>query len=190
MCQRNTQHGKEIKMNKRITTTAVLAALLLAGGTAFAQAPGMGGGPMMGREGMEGSDQGGDMLQRMLPILHSLDLSDDQREDIRTIMDTTRERIEALRETGEGSTIREQFRDLFTSSSITAAQVEDLLNERLSRMEEVNAIIAAAIVEVHDVLTADQLAAIAEFDPDQMDMHGGDHPMMRGGSHRGINPQR
>jgi len=177
-------------MKKKIATIAVLAALLLAGGSAIAQPPGMGGGPITGRGGMEGPGRGGDMLQGILPMLHSLDLSDDQKEELRTILDNTREQIEALRETEDGNTIREQFRDLFSSSSITAGQVENLLNERLGRMEEMNSIIAAAIVEVHGVLTADQLAAIAEFDPDLLEMHGEDGPMMHGGSHRGINPQR
>lgn len=156
-------------------------------------------GGMNGRGGMNqqrGMDQhgGGMFLQRMLPMLQHLDLTDDQMEQVHVIMDNARERIDAIRESDEHESMREQFRDLFTSSSISVVEVENLLNQRIDTMEEMNAVIAETIVEIHGVLTEEQLQAIADFEPGEGGMHfggQGEHaPMMHGGSGPGTHPQR
>lgn len=181
-----------------MTMMTAVAAVLLLGGAALAQ-PGMMSGGMNGPGGMnqhrDMEQQGGGMfLQRMLPMLQHLDLTDDQMEQVHEIMDNARERIESIRGIDDHESMREQFRDLFTSSSITVAEVEDLLNQRIDSMEEMNAIIAQTVVEIHGVLTEEQLQAIADFQPGEGGMHSGgqgEHaPMMRGGSGPGIHPQR
>lgn len=185
-------------MKKRITMIATIAAILLLGGTALAQ-PGMMSGGMNGPGGMnqhrDMEQQGGGMfLQRMLPMLQHLDLTDDQMEQVHDIMISARERIESIRGTDDHEGMREQFRDLFTSSSISVAEVEDLLNQRLDSIEEMNTIIAETIVEIHGVLTAEQLQAMADFEPGEGGMHSGgqgEHsPMMHGGSGPGTHPHR
>ena len=178
----------------RLTTAAVL----LLGGAALAQ-PGMMSGGMNGPGGMnqhrDMEQQGGGMfLQRMLPMLQRLDLTDEQMTEIHVIMDNAKERLELLREADDHQGMREQFRDLFTSSTITVASVENLLNQRLAAMEDANTIIAEAIVEIHGVLTDEQLQAISDFEPGEGAMHPGGPeghaPVMRGGSGSGMHPQR
>ena len=185
-------------MKKRMTMITVVAAVLLLGGTALAQA-GMVSGGMNSRGGMNqhremGQQGGGMFLQGMLPMLQHLDLTDDQMEQVHEIMDNARERIESIRGTDDHESMREQFRGLFTSSSISVAEVESLLNQRLDSMEEMNSIIAETVVEIHDVLTEEQLQAIADFEPGEGDMHfggQGEHaPVMRGGSGPGTHPNR
>ncbi len=182
-------------MKRRTTIMALGAAVLLIVGTAAAQ-------PMMmdreggfpGRGGMGHEQGGGTILERMLPMLHHLDLSGDQAEQIRDIIDGARRDIEALRGTDDHEGLREQFREMFSSTSITVTEVEGLLNARLEAMEEVNFIIAQAIVDIHGVLTPEQLELMADFEPGEHmgPGHGGNPgdsaPMMHGGP--GIHPQR
>lgn len=180
-------------MKKRTTLTALAAVILLTAGTALAQPGGMHTGGAGGRGGME--QQGGGMvLQRFVMMLHRMDLTDEQMEQVSGIVEDARDEIEAIHGTDDREGIREQFRDLFTSSSVTVTQVEALLNDRLDDMREVNSIIAEAIVEIHGVLTAEQLQTIADFDPGEMEMHNSGHgehaPMMPGGSGHSIHPPR
>ncbi len=177
---------------------AAIAAVLLLGGTALAQ-PGMMSGGMNGPGGMnqhgDMEPQGGGMfLQRMLPMLRQLDLTDDQMEQVHEIMDNARERMETIRESDDHESMRERFRDLFTSSSISVAEVENLLDQRIDSMEAMNSIMAETIVEIHGVLTEEQLQAMADFEPGEGGMHSGgqgEHsPMMHGGSGPGTHPHR
>lgn len=176
---------------------AVGAAVLLLGGTAAAQ-PGMMSGGMGDRAGMPGrggmEEGGGMILQRILPMLHHLDLTEEQGEEIRDIVDGARDRIEDLRDSEMHEGMGEQFRDLFTSSSISVAEVEAILNRRLEFMEQVNSIVADAIVDIHGVLTEEQLQDIADFEPCGAEMHSGrpEGPasQMHGGSGAGIHPPR
>ena len=163
----------------------IIGAVLLIGGAAMAR-PGMMPGGMNGRGAMN--------LERVLPMLHNLDLTDDQMEQVHEIMDNARERMESIRDAEDADSMRERFRDLFTSSSLTAAEVENFLNQRLDNMEAINSIIAETVVDIHDVLTGEQLQIMAEFEPGHGDTHQGrpgEHaPMMRGGSRPGIHSMR
>ena len=164
-------------MKKKTMTIAALAALLLFAGVATAQPGGIPGRPM-GNEGAGTGAQrsGGDenILQRMLPMMRMLDLSDDQRDAIAEIIEKARDSMESIRGTEEQGSQREDFPELFSSSSLSVSEVENLLNSRLDVMEEVNAIMAEALVDIHNVLTPEQLAALAEFNPGSMDMRGSD----------------
>lgn len=181
-------------MKKRTTMMAIGAAVLLLGGTAIAQ-PGMMRGEM-GTGGGRGTtgENGGMVLQRILPMLHHLDLTEEQAAEIREILDSARDSIQELRESEMHEGMREQFRDLFCSSTISITEVEALLNDRLQSMEEVNSITAEAIVDIHGVLTEEQLQALADFDPGEMEMHSGRHNgparSMHGCSGAGIHPSR
>ncbi len=174
-------------------TIAALTAVLLLAGTAIAQPGGMSGRPM-DRGGMDQQrpgGEGGDFFQRMLPMLRMLNLTDDQREAIADIMEETRHSMESLRGTEEAGNQREKFLELFSSSTVTVSQVEALLNTRLDTMEEMNGIIAQALVDIHGVLTSEQLAALAQFDPGSTEMRMGDrgntgHP----GANMGVHPHR
>ncbi len=175
-------------MKKRITMIALSAALLMAAGSALAQPPMMGGGGM--RSGMPG---GGMMLQNLLPLLRHGDLSDEQMERVREIMENARERIEAIRGVEDHEDTRERFFELFSGASITASQVEDVLNGRLEEIEEINGVIAEAVVELHGVLTPEQRASMADLASFEDDMSRGgqrEHAPVPHGGRGGIHPRR
>ncbi len=180
-------------MKKRTMTIATLAIVILAG-TAIAQPGGAG---MSGRSGehrgMGQQRPGADFFQRMRPMLGMLELSDTQREEIGEIITTATESIEGIREGTEGSSHRDDFIQMFSSATISATEVEDLLNNRIETMEEMNRIVAVALVDIHDLLTADQLAVLADFEPGSMEMDRGERGRGGNSNHRsntGVHPTR
>ncbi len=182
-------------MKKGITIIAMLAAIVLLAGSAVAQPGGMQGRPMDNNQGHSGP--GSDFFQRMLPMMRMLDLTDDQREVIQDIMEETRESMESLRGTEDPGSHRDDFMELFSSSSLSVSEVENLLNQRIEAMEDANSIIAEALVDIHDVLTPEQLAALAEFNPGSMDMGMGNRGQSgqsghsgRSGANMGVHPHR
>ncbi len=175
-------------MKKLITMIALSAALLMAAGSALAQPPMMGGGGM--QPGMPG---GGMMLQNLMPMLSHGDLSDEQMQRVREIMEHARERIEAIHLGEDREGTREWLFELFSGASITASQVEDVLNGRLAEIEEINEVVAEAIVEIHGVLTPEQRASIGDCADCEDDMcHGGqrEHAPVPHGGRGGIRPRR
>lgn len=172
-------------MSRRKTTITAAIALLLMAGTAIAQPGSMG----MGNRDMNQAQDGpghmeGGILSRILPMLHHLDLTSDQADQIRDIVDDARSDIEALREVEEGTGFRDQFRDMFTSPALSQAEVEAHLNARLESMKDSNSIIAEALVEIHDVLTDEQLEMIADFEPSEIhERVGSRSPSAHGGHH-------
>lgn len=170
-------------MPRRKTVVTAAIAMLLIAGTAYAQPGSMGAGNRgmnQGQEGGPGHSEGG-ILQRILPMLHHLDLTSDQADQIRDIVEDARSDIESLRDTEENTESREQFKEMFTSATLSQSEVEAHLNARLQSMEEANTIIAGALVEIHDVLTEEQLEMIANFEPLEMHERG----MNRSTSSRG-----
>ena len=180
-------------MKRRAITIATLAVLLLAG-TAIAQPGGAGMSDRSGEHrGMGQQRPGADFFQRIRPMLGMLDLTDTQREDIGQIITTAMDSMESIGEGAEGNTHREDFLAMFSSAAISVAEVEDLLNNRIDAMEEMNGIVAPALVEIHNLLTADQLATLADFEPGSMEMDHGGHGRSGGNNHRmnsGVHPAR
>lgn len=182
-------------MKTGITITGMLATVLLLAGTAVAQHGGMSGRSMDTRGMSEQSHGGanGNFFHRMLPMMEILDLTDEQREAIGDIMEEARESIESLRVTEDAGSHRENFLELFSSTSLSVSEVEALLNERVEVMEEANTVIAGALVNIHDVLTLEQLALVAEFDPGSMEMRMGENGGRGGhrpGASMGVHPHR
>lgn len=183
-------------MKTRTTIIAGLAVVLLLAGTAIAQPGGMSGGSMGDRSMSQQrpGDGGGDnFFQRIQPMMRMLDLTDDQREAIGDIIEEARESLESIRGTEEAGSHREEFLEMFSSSSLSVSEVEALLNERIEAMEEANVIIAEALVGIHDELTPEQLAALAEFNPGSMEMRMGNGSMggrSSGGNNMGVHPHR
>jgi Spy/CpxP family protein refolding chaperone len=178
-------------MMKSKIATAIAAVLLLAG-TAAAQPGGMPGRPMSGQGIHEPgpAGEGGDFFQRMLPMIRMLYLSDDQRESIGNIIQEAQSSIEIIRETTEAGSRRDEFLKLFSASTLSASEVEALLNDRVEVMKDVNEIVAVALVDIHDVLTEEQLAALSEFSPGSMgmDQSGGRGGMGHPGAGMGVHP--
>jgi len=177
-------------MKKGITIIAMLAAIVLLAGSAVAQPGGMQGRPMGNNQSHSGTE--GDFFQRILPMMRMLDLTDDQRDAIQDIVEDTRESMASLRGTEDPGSHRGDFLELFSSSSLSVSEVENLLNQRIEAMEDANSIIAEALVDIHDVLTPEQLAALAEFNPGSMDMgnRGQSDHSGHSGANMGVHPHR
>lgn len=143
--------------------------LLLCAGTMLAQGPGgfggMSGGPMMGPEGV-GGPQGGlgmEHLERFRMLFRGLDLTGEQVEEIRSIVEEAREEARELLEAARPVEDGETFMDLFTSPTLTVRDLEESMGRMDEVRDQVRGIVLQAIVDVHDVLTAEQLQRLAEM---------------------------
>lgn len=186
-------------MKKRILTGLVLTAVLLITGIAVAQP---GGDMNSGRgnrqmEGQRGNNQGGrDFFQSIMPLMRILELTDQQRESVSDIIEEAKEDIESLHSAEEPGSHREEFIDLFSSTTVTATQIENLMDSRMENMRAINTIVSQALVDIHDLLTDEQLAKLAEFDPSTMERGeggpgGGNRGNQDGGRmNMGVHPNR
>jgi len=156
----------------KITGITVLALMVLAG-TAIAQRPGgwnqPGGSPRGGMgemaQGPGGpGGQGGfgmENLAQFRMLFRNLDLSDEQIEEIRSITQNAREETMAVMESVERPEDRTPLMEIFTSPTLTVRDLEDAVNQNEDLRKEIQGIIFQAMVDVHDVLTADQLEELA-----------------------------
>jgi len=163
---------------KTLTSTAIALILCLAAGTASAQPPmgsggmgpgHMGPGPMMapdaGAPGAQGDEFPGEP-GRLLRFLDRLDLSDDQWDQIEDIMDDTRDQIEEIREEMRPEEPLVAFLTAFSSSDLSVTDLEAITDDMDTMRESIREVALEGIVRVHDVLTADQLAEVAELAED------------------------
>jgi len=145
------------------TAVAVLAAATLATGVAFAQGGGCpammgGGGPDGGMPGF-----GPENPAAFWMLSQQLDLTDAQQAEIETILEETRDEIDAIFEEAGPPEERPRFMELFTATELTVADLEAAFPGSDEVRDAVRALTLSAIVEIHDVLTADQLAELAEI---------------------------
>lgn len=156
---------------KIIGLTALIMTLLA--GTAIAQNPGgwgdPGGGPRGGGVEMaaeHGGAQGGfgmEMLARFRMMFRELDLSEEQINEIHTITETAREEARALMQESGMPEERTPFIEVFASAILTVSDLEETLGQNDEVREAMKDIIFQAIVDVHDVLTYEQLEKLAEM---------------------------
>ena len=170
---------------KKRTGYAVLSALgfaALLATLALAQPDHMGGGRMgggfAGGPGMDSAFSGGpgmgnDQMGGLIRLLSALDLTDEQRTEIRTIAEEARDDMLAVRESVQGSNPREELMALFVREDISLAEVKDVFDDMNRISEEVRDIMLEAFVDVHDVLTSDQLAELARLIEEHSGMHHG-----------------
>ncbi|MBD3276778.1 MAG: periplasmic heavy metal sensor [Candidatus Aegiribacteria sp.] len=151
----------------------VFAITLLAATAVFAQGPsgmgGHGGGPTPGRMG--GHAEGGfgmEQLGRFRMMFRGLDLSDSQKEEIRSIVETARDDVRAIVEEAGAPEDRTPFIEIFTQPTLTVSDLEENFGAMDEVREAARDIIMQAIVDVHDVLTAEQLEELASM----ADEHG------------------
>ncbi len=122
-----------------------------------------------GRRGGDGHYRRGHhrRARRALRALRELDLSDNQRAQVRAILETSRERAEELRSAGPGPETREQLHALRQETRalihevLTPAQRTELaqkraehLNRRLERMTERLSLSPAQAQEIRGILEA------------------------------------
>ncbi len=176
-------------MKKRTITGLALIGVLLVTGIAIAQPGGnMGNRPMESARG--NNPGGGDFFQNMLPMMRILELTDQQREAISVIIQNAKSEIELLHSTEEQGSHREEFINLFSASTLTVADMENHINSRIDDMKDKNTIIAQALVDIHDLLTEEQLAKLASFDPTTMGRGEGPGGNPRGNHNTGGNGGR
>jgi hypothetical protein len=170
---------------RTLTKASATLLLCLTAGIASAQ-PG-GPGPMMA-PGPEGAGApGGDgfpgepvMLMR---FLDRLDLTDSQWEEVQTILEDTRDRIEAIREEMRAEEPLKAFLTAFSEPTLTISDLAALTDEMDSVRTRIRDISLDAVVRIHDLLTEDQLARVGE-------LADSDIPMGPRGGGSGFGPGR
>ncbi len=158
----------------KIVGIAALALILLAG-TAVAQGQGgwssppggphggaheMGPGP--GGPGQQGGF-GMENLARFRMMLRFIDLTTEQVTEIEFITETAREEVRLIVEQARNQVDRTRFIDVFTSPTLTVSDLEDTMGQMHEVMEVVQDVIFEAIIDVHDVLTVEQLEKLADM---------------------------
>lgn len=145
----------------KILATLIFVATLAAG-AAFAQGGGFPG--MMGRDGnrpMAGF--GPENLGAFRMLAGRLDLTDEQTEQIEAILSGTREEIQAILEEAGPPEERPGFLEMFAGEDLTVADLEENFSGMDETREAIRSLAFTAIVEIHDILTAEQLAELAEL---------------------------
>ena len=151
----------------------VTLALILLVGTAVAQGPGgwspTAGGPRGGAHDMShgsggpGQQAGFGMenLARFRMMFRYLDLTEEQAYEIESITQTAREDVMVIVEEARSQSDRTHFMDVFTSPTLTVSDLEETMGQMHEAMEVVQDVIFEAMVDVHDVLTTEQLEKLA-----------------------------
>jgi protein CpxP len=140
-------------MTKRVLIAAGLAAALISGSAlALAQPPqGPGPGPHMGRGG-PGPGMGGPMLEFGL---RGLDLTDSQKEQVKSIVDSHKDE---LRQVGEKMRqAHEAFNQATMADTIDESAIRAQTAAVASAMADEAILHAKVRTEVHAILTAEQL---------------------------------
>jgi len=168
----------------RRTTLAAMAAALLLTAAAYAQ-------PMMGETGgprgggrprmSEGPSEMG-QLGGFLRLLRALELTDTQREEVRTVFEDARDDIRAEMESTRSDDGRRRMLELFASPDLSEAEVLELMAEGDETRDSIRRIVARALVDIHDLLTAEQLTRLAEI-IEEGPPEGGPHGGPGGGFH-------
>jgi len=147
------------------TVVLVLAAATVAAGVALAQGwgPRGGGGGMMGfggpMAGMGGFGPDDPAAFRMLA--ERLDLTDGQKEQVESILEEARLEIDSILEEAGSPDGRPRFMELFTAADLTVADLEAAFPATDEVREAIRGVTFGAVVEIHDVLTAEQLEELA-----------------------------
>lgn len=102
-----------------------------------------------------------EQLGRFRMMFRGLDLSDSQKEEIRSIVESARDDVRAIVEEAGAPDERTPFIELFTQPVLTVSDLEENLGAMDEIREAARDIIMQAIVDVHDVLTVEQLEELA-----------------------------
>jgi Spy/CpxP family protein refolding chaperone len=111
-----------------------------------------------------------------LHAVNRLELSDQQREDIFSIMEEAAARLEELADPEEDAP---GIMEYFCSDGFSRSGLEDMLNIRIERMRRANGIAAEALAGVRAVLTPGQLEELSGMERERCMEHrmeGMGHP--------------
>ncbi len=174
-----------MKQKMKIVGIIVITASMLAG-TAMAQrfgehspsGAGRSGGTMMhdsrgpGGPGGHAGGPGFENFERFRMMFRGLDLTFDQNEQVEEIIADTREEIESILDAAETSEMRSTFIEVFTSPTLTVRDLEITLGAADEARDAVRDVMYEAIVDLHNVLTAEQLDKLSDM--------ASEHEMRRG----------
>ncbi len=160
-------------MSRRMIIAGITAiVLILFAGTAIAQPGGMSGGPRggggaemagPGGRGQQGGLPGMEQIARFRMMFRHLDLSEAQTEEIQSITETAREDVMAIIEEVGRPEDRTPFMEIFTAPTLTVSDLEEARGRDDGTREAMQDIIFQAIVDIHDVLTAEQLEELSSM---------------------------
>ncbi len=165
-----------MKQKMKIAGVIVITASLLAG-TALAQGFGehspsgaghhgeamMHGSRGPGGPGGHAGGSGFENFERFRMMFRGLDLTTDQTDRVEGIMADTREEIESIMDAAETSEMRSTFIEVFTSPTLTVRDLEITLGAADEARDAVRDVMYEAIVDLHNVLTAEQLDKLGEM---------------------------
>lgn len=165
-------------MSGRGTLTCIAAAILLTAGTLSAQGHGGPGGPGGGRFAEQPGQRqfqgiGMEQLARFRTMFRGLDLSEAQEEEIRSIIEEAGEEIRTIMEASGVPDGRDTFMEVFTSPTLTVRDLEDTIGRFDDVRAEIRAVVFRAIVDIHGVLTPEQLERLAAMHEEH---RAGHHP--------------
>lgn len=135
--------------------------LLLGGGLAVTASAHQGEGPGRHAQGGLHAKHAGMMGPGMgARALDAVGATDEQKAQIRQIMDSARSDLQGQREAGRA--LREQMRALLAAPTVDANAVEALRQQQQAHREQVSRRMTQAMVEASRVLTPEQRQAMAE----------------------------
>ena len=174
-----TERKEEMSGRMKIIGIATLAIMILAG-TAMAQGSGgwspqagsphgggyeMGpgsGGPGPGGPGQQGGF-GMERLEQFRMMFRHIDLTEEQIQEIRSITENAREEVMGIMEEAGRPEDHTPFMDIFTSATLTVSDLEEAMGQNSEIREAMQDVVFGAIVDIHDVLTIDQLDKLAQM---------------------------
>jgi periplasmic protein CpxP/Spy len=154
---------REIQMKKIII--AILAMAVLATGVMFAVAQRSDDGKKAGRGKRGGHHRGGGMMFR------GLDLTDEQKAQVKQIREASRSKTQALRESSKAN--RQKLKDATANGAFDEAQITAIANENAAVSAQMTVERARVRSQVFAVLTAEQKAKAAEMKSQMKDRFKG-----------------
>lgn len=169
---------------RRTTLAATATALMLAAAASAQPMMDEAGGPLGGgrRRISEGPAEM-DQLGGFTRLLGTLDLTEEQRGEIRTVFEEAQDDIRAAIEGTRSDDGRHRMLELLASPEPSEAEVLELMAERDETRDSIRRIVARALVDLHHLLTEEQLARLAEMveeGPSAAGPHGGPGGGMHG----------
>ncbi len=168
-----TERKEEMSRKSKTIGIAVLAIMIMAG-TAIAQGPGgwspqagsHGGAPRMSSGPGGPGQQGGfgmERLEQFRMMFRHIDLTEEQIEEIRSITENAREEAMGIMEAAGRPEDHTPFMDIFTSATLTVSDLEETVSQNSEIREAMQDVVFEAIVDIHNVLTLEQLDKLAEM---------------------------
>ena len=163
MTTETTTQPRARKSGRRYGWT-LLALPVLIGAVSLSVARAHGpGGPGGGPEGF--------MQHRIERVLESVNASDAQKTQIKSIFEGSKPQLKALHE--QEAALRKQIRDALTAPTIDANAIERLRQQQVQLMDKTSALFTQNLVSAAKVLTADQRKQVADHMAQHMGQHRG-----------------